>query len=296
MNTAKTILVTGASGLVGQALCPLLKSKGHTVRTLSRSSGDHQWDPAAGEIDPAALDEIDVVIHLAGESVAQRWTHAAKRRILDSRVQSSELLVREILKREQSITYISASGINYYGYVKDEPVDETSDSGDGYLAEVCRQWEAAAEPLTGKQGRSVFVRTGVVLSPEGGALAKLLPPFKAGLGGKVGSGEQMMSWIGLSDLARIYLFCVEDESVSGPINAVTPEAVTNLVFTKAIGSAIGRPTAIPLPTFAVKLMFGEMGRETILSDLSVKPTSLKDAGFKWEHENINEAIREILDA
>jgi uncharacterized protein (TIGR01777 family) len=136
----------------------------------------------------------------------------------------------------------------------------------------------------------------VVLSPEGGALAKLLPPFKAGLGGKVGSGEQMMSWIGLSDLARIYLFCVEDESVSGPINAVTPEAVTNLVFTKAIGSAIGRPTAIPLPTFAVKLMFGEMGRETILSDLSVKPTSLKDAGFKWEHENINEAIREILDA
>lgn len=294
MNTAKTILVTGASGLVGQALCPLLESKGHTVRKLSRSSGDHQWNPAAGEIDPAALDEVDVVIHLAGETVAQRWTEAAKRRILDSRVQSSALLVREILKRDRPIVYVSASGINYYGHEQDEPVDETSKSGEGYLAEVCRQWEAAADPLVEAGHRCVFVRTGVVLSSEGGALAKLLPPFKAGLGGKVGSGKQMMSWIGLNDLARIFALCVEDDNMSGPINAVVPDAVTNLMFTKAIGSAIRRPTIFPLPAFVVKLMFGEMGRETILSDLHVKPEQLKAAGFTWEHENIENALKEIL--
>lgn len=296
MKTTKNILVTGASGLVGQALCPLLRSNGHTVQTLSRSSGDYQWDPASGEIDPSALDKVDVVIHLAGESVAQRWTKAAKKRILDSRAQSSELLVREILKRDHPITYISASGINYYGHSQKEPVDEASASGEGFLAEVCRQWEGAAAELIEADIRCVFVRTGVVLSSDGGALAKLLPPFKAGLGGKVGSGEQMMSWIALNDLARIYLFCVEDQSVSGPINAVAPQAVTNLAFTKAIGSAIGRPTAIPLPGFAVKLMFGEMGGETILSDLSVKPTGLKNAGFEWVHENINGALSEILDA
>ena len=296
MTTTKKILVTGASGLVGQSLCAMLSSRGHTVQTLSRSKGDFTWDPANGKIDPTALDAIDVVVHLAGESVAQRWTDAAKRRILNSRVQSSELLVREILKRDRPISYISASGINYYGHVNKEPVDETSSSGKGYLAEVCRQWEGAAADLLEAGRRCVFVRTGVVLSPDGGALAKLLPPFKAGLGGKVASGEQMMSWIGLNDLARIYTLCVEDESLSGPINAVAPEAVTNLAFTKAIGSALGRPTAIPLPALAVKLIFGEMGQETILSDLSVRPAQLKDAGFDWELEQIDEAVSEILKA
>lgn len=296
MKKTKNILVTGASGLVGRALSPLLTAEGHTVKTLSRSSGDYQWNPANGDIDPDALDETDVVVHLAGESVAQRWTDSVKQRILNSRVQSSELLVREILKRDRPVTYISASGINYYGYAKNEPVDEASESGEGFLAEVCRRWEAAAAGLIDAGHRCAFVRTGVVLSPNGGALAKLLPPFKAGLGGKVGSGEQMMSWVALSDLARIYLFCVEDESVSGPINAVAPEAVTNLAFTKAIGSAIGRPTAIPLPAFAVNLLFGEMGRETIMSNLCVKPAQLKDAGFKWAHENINETMGAILDA
>jgi len=294
MNSKKTVLVTGATGLVGRALCLLLEAKGHQVRPLSRSSGDFRWDPAADKIDPTALDGVDAVIHLAGESVAQRWTAAVKRRILDSRVQSSSLLVREILKRDRPVSYISASGINYYGFESKTPVDESADSGKGFLAEVCRQWEGAAKPLLEAGHRCVFVRTGVVLSPEGGALAKLLPPFKAGLGGKVGSGGQMMSWITLSDLARVYVRSIEDETVSGPLNAVAPEAVTNLKFTKAIGAALKRPTALPLPAFAVKLMFGEMGRETLLSDLPVEPAQLRAMDFSWEHEKIDNALNQLL--
>lgn len=294
MNSKKTILVTGATGLIGGALCPLLEAKGHTVRPLSRSSGKYRWDPAAGEIDPAALDGVDAVIHLAGESVAQRWSAAAKRRILESRVQSSALLVGEILKREHPVSYISASGVNYYGFISQTPVDESAASGQGFLAEVCRQWEGAAQPLVAAGQRCVFVRTGVVLSPQGGALAKLLPPFKAGLGGKVGSGRQMMSWISLEDLARVYLRCVEDEALVGPLNAVAPQAVTNLEFTHAIGAAIKRPTAIPLPAFAVKLMFGEMGQETLLSDLPVEPAQLQAMGFTWQHEKIDAALNALL--
>lgn len=294
MTSKKNILVTGATGLIGQALCPLLEYRGHAVRQLSRSSGDYRWDPAVGEIDSATLDGIDTVIHLAGESVAQRWSDAAKRRILESRVQSSDLLVQEILKREHPIHYISASGISYYGFQLDSEVDESSALGDGYLAEVCREWEGAAKPLIDKGYRCVFVRTGVVLSPEGGALAKLLPPFKAGLGGKVGRGEQMMSWIALNDLARIYLLCVEDDNLSGGLNAVAPHAVSNRAFTKALGAVLNRPTVVPLPAFAVNLLFGEMGRETILSDLHVCPTKLQALGFSWEHETIDNALSEIL--
>lgn len=294
MNSKTRILVTGATGLIGQALCPLLKAKGYEVRSLSRSSGDYRWDPATGKIDSGALDGIRAVIHLAGESVAQRWTAAAKRRILESRVKSSSLLVEEILKREHPIAYIAASGINYYGYQQSAPVDETSASGAGFLAEVCRQWEGAAQPLVEAGRRCVFVRTGVVLSPEGGALAKLLPPFKAGLGGKVGGGRQRMSWISLQDLARIYLFCLEQDSLDGPLNAVAPRAATNLEFTKAIGSALKRPTVLPLPALAVKAMFGEMGRETLLSDLEVVPAKLQTLNYSWEHATLDAALHELL--
>ncbi|MFU8848425.1 MAG: TIGR01777 family oxidoreductase [Opitutales bacterium] len=295
MSSEKIILVTGATGLIGRALCPLLEAKGYQVRSLSRSSGKFRWDPAAGKIDPAALDGVSAVIHLAGESVAQRWTAAAKRRILDSRVQSTALLAGEILKREQAITFISASGINYYGFERPTPVDESVDSGSGFLAEVCRQWEGAAQALIDAGRRCVFVRTGVVLSPEGGALAKLLPPFKAGLGGKVGTGSQRMSWISLQDLVRVYLDCLEQEALNGPLNAVAPKAVTNLEFTKAIGSVLHRPAVLPLPAFAVKAMFGEMGRETLLSDLEVVPGKLQAMGFTWEHATLAAALKELLE-
>ncbi|MGB0743865.1 MAG: TIGR01777 family oxidoreductase [Opitutales bacterium] len=294
MSTTKNILISGATGLIGRTICPLLGSKGHTVKQLSRSRGDYLWKPDVGEIDPAALDNIDTVIHLAGETVAQRWTSAAKRRIMDSRVKSSELLVKEILKRDHMISYIAASGISYYGFQQGAPVGEASPLGAGFLAEVSSRWEAAAKPLIENGSRCVFVRTGVVLSPEGGALAKLLPPFKAGLGGKVGSGEQMMSWISLHDLVRIYLHCVEDEGLAGAVNAVSPHAVSNLDFTKALGVALKRPTVVPLPAIAVNILFGEMGRETILSDLNVQPNRLESIGFQWEHDEINDALQNIL--
>jgi len=294
MNSKKTVLVTGATGLIGRALCPLLEANGHQVRSLSRSAGDYRWDPAAATIDSTALDGVDAVIHLAGESVAQRWTAAAKRRILDSRLQSSALLAAEILKRDRPVSYISASGINYYGFASDALLDESADSGEGFLAEVCRQWEGAAQALIDAGHRCVFVRTGVVLSPEGGALAKLLPPFKAGLGGKISSGDQMMSWISLNDLARVYLRSLEEETVSGPLNAVAPVAVTNQEFTQAMGAILKRPTVLPLPAFAVKLMFGEMGRETLLSDLRVEPARLHAMGFSWEHANMDDALNALL--
>lgn len=294
MNADKIILVTGATGLIGQTLCPLLEANGYQVRPLSRSSGDYRWDPAAGKIDPIALDGVSAVIHLAGESVAQRWTAAVKRRILESRVQSSSLLAGEILKREHPIIYIAASGINYYGFEQAAPVDETSPSGKGFLAEVCRQWEGAAQALVDAGRRCVYLRTGVVLSPEGGALAKLLTPFKAGLGGKVGSGRQRMSWISLKDLARVYLHCLEADALSGPLNAVAPGAVTNLEFTKAIGAALNRPTVLPLPALAVKAMFGEMGRETLLSDLEVVPEKLQSMDFTWEQGTLATALNELL--
>ena len=182
MTTPKTILITGASGLVGESLCVTLKKRGHSVRTLSRSDqGDHQWDVAAGQLDSRALDGVDAVIHLAGESVAQRWTDAVKARILDSRVDSTRLLVDLILAQDRRPAYIAASGISYYGIDSERLVDESSDSGKGFLAEVTRQWEGAAQVLTEADVRTVFLRTGIVLSAKGGALAKMLAPFKLSL-------------------------------------------------------------------------------------------------------------------
>lgn len=291
MSEKKTILITGASGLIGRPLCEKLKAAGHQIRTLSRGrSGDFQWDPAKGELTPGAVEGVDAVIHLAGESVAQRWTSEVKRRILESRVQSTQLLARRILEAEGRPDFISASGINFYGYDRDVPVDETSASGEGFLAEVCREWEAAAQPLEESGCRCVYLRTGVVLSGEGGALAKMLPPFKAGVGGRIGDGRQAMSWIALEDLVRIYVACVENANMSGPINAVAPEPVSNQDFANTLGKVIGRPTFIPTPAFAIRALFGEMGKETVLSNLAVKPKSLKEHKFDWTYPKLESAL------
>jgi hypothetical protein len=291
----KTILITGASGLVGQPLCAALNARGHTVRTLSRSDhGDFQWDVAAGELDPAALNGVDAVIHLAGESVAQRWTDEAKARILNSRVESTRLLVDAILKQTNRPPFISASGISYYGIDRERLVDESSQTGKGFLAEVTRQWESAAQPLTDARVRTAFLRTSIVLSAKGGALAKMLTPFKMGVGGRIGDGQQKMSWISLPDLVRAYIFAVENESVQGPINAVAPKPVTNLVFTKTLGKVLGRPTIFPLPAAVVKALFGEMGKETVLSDLGVLPKRLSELGFEWQQPELEQALIETL--
>jgi uncharacterized protein (TIGR01777 family) len=295
MTTSKTILITGASGLVGESLCVALKTRGHSVRTLSRSDhGDHQWDVAAGQLDSRALDGVDAVIHLAGESVAQRWTDTVKARILDSRVDSTRLLVDSILAQEKRPTYIAASGISYYGIGSERLVDESSGSGKGFLAEVTRQWEGAAQALTEADVRTVFLRTGIVLSAKGGALAKMLAPFKLGVGGRIGDGQQKMSWISLPDLVSVYVFAVENVSVHGAVNAVAPEPVTNSMFTKTLGKVLGRPTFFPLPAGLVKILFGEMGKETVLSDLGVLPKSLTEFGFVWQQPELISALKQTL--
>lgn len=292
MKQAKTILISGASGLVGTPLCSALRARGHTVRTLSRSErGDFRWDVAAGEMDAAAVDGVDAIIHLAGESIAQRWTKSAKERIFNSRVKSTRLLVEAALKQVQKPAYIAASGISYYGIKRDSPVDETSRIGQGFLADVVEQWEGAAQPLEAAGARCVFMRTGIVLSAKGGALAKMLTPFKLGVGGRIGNGQQKMSWISLEDLVEAYVFAVEDESVRGPVNAVAPEAVSNAAFTKTLGKVLGRPTIFPLPASVVQALFGDMGNETVLSDLDVKPVQLAEHDFKWRHSDLEKALR-----
>jgi uncharacterized protein (TIGR01777 family) len=295
MDSLKTILVTGATGLVGRPLCAALTARGHTVRTLSRSDcGDFQWDVAAGQMDTAAVAGVDVIIHLAGENIAQRWTEAAKRRILTSRTESARLLIEAALKQPRLPAYLSASGISYYGIDREDTADESSGAGSGFLAEVTRQWEGAASSLEAAGGRCVYLRTGIVLSAQGGALAKMLTPFKLGVGGRIGDGRQMMSWISLPDLVQAYVFAVENESLRGPVNAVAPEAVSNRDFTKTLGKVLGRPTIFPLPASVVKALFGDMGAETVLSNLAVKPRLLAESGFRWQHETLENALQETI--
>lgn len=295
MSEPKTILVTGASGLVGKPLCAALEGRGHTVRRLSRSQdAEYTWGIDRGYIDPSALKSVDVVIHLAGETVSQRWSDAAKQRILKSRTKSTALLASNILKQPTPPALISASGISYYGIERQGHLDEAATSGDGFLAEVTRQWEGAAQPLLDAGVRVAFLRTGIVLSKQGGALAKMLTPFKLGVGGRIGSGQQKMSWISLADLVNAYAFAVENESVAGAINAVAPEPVTNQEFTKTLGFVIGRPTIFALPSAVVKLLFGEMGEETVLSDLSVVPARLTKLNFEWEEPALEDALRRTI--
>lgn len=294
MTEQKTVLLSGANGLIGSALRDALSAKGHRVRTLSRSSGDVIWDVPAGDLPEDALDGVDVIVHLAGEPIAQRWTQSAQKKILESRVKSTQLLAERAAAQTQPPALVLASGANFYGYSGGGLVDESAASGEGFLAEVCRQWEAAAQPLVEAGGRVVYVRTGIVLSAQGGALAKMLPPFKLGAGGKIASGRQLMSWIGLEDVVAIYCLAVEDASLKGPINAVAPEPVTNLQFTKTLGGVLGRPSIFPIPAKVVQLLFGEMGEETVLADLGVMPARLKAEGFEWKTGDLKTALEAAL--
>ncbi len=290
----KTVLVTGASGLVGAALCPVLESRGHQVRRLSRGTGAKEWDPARGHLGVEVLDGIDAVIHLAGENVAQRWTTKVRRAIRESRVAGTELLVGALLAREARPDFIMASGINYYGYAETGAKDEGSASGDGFLASVCREWEGAAALWSAAGGRVVQVRTGIVLSGKGGALAKMLPPFRLGLGGPIGNGRQKMSWISIGDLVSVYVRALEDAALEGPINAVAPKPVSGADFARELGAALGRPAVLPTPVLALRLAFGEMAKEVVLSDLDIRPRALEEHGFKWAQPEIGAAFRAVL--
>ncbi len=293
------ILIAGASGLVGSALVPNLKAEGAEVVRLVRATpraGEIEWHPNHGSIDASALEGFDAVINLAGDGIADgRWTEEKKRRILDSRVNGTRLLSETMAKLSRKpATFINASAVGFYGDRGDELVDEDSGPGEGFLAGVCRQWESAAGPAEHAGIRVVKLRFGVILTKDGGIMGSMLRPFKLGLGGKVGSGKQVISWVAMDDVVAAMSFILHDESLRGPINAVAPRPVTNEEFTKTLGRVLSRPTFMAMPAFAARLAFGEMADEMVLSSTRVAGKILNDAGFKFQYPELEGAMRAML--
>lgn len=293
------VAVTGSTGLIGSALTRALEAEGHRVVRVVRSrpapgSGDVAWDPARGEIDAAGLEGLDAVVHLAGENVGKPWTEAQKARIRDSRQQGTRTLARALAGlREPPRVLVSASATGYYGDRGDEVLDESAGPGSGFLAEVCRTWEAEAQPARDAGIRVVHPRIGVVLSSRGGALERMLLPFRMGVGGRIGSGKQWMSWVELDDVVEAVRFAMRHEELEGAVNLVA-EPVTNEEFTKALGRVLGRPTVLHVPEFALRLAMGEMAEETVLSSQRAVPERLKRAGFRFRYPEIEGALRAVL--
>jgi len=298
------IAVSGSTGLVGSALCERLKQQGRDIRPIVRGNagGDKEilWDTEHQSFDTNALADCDAVVHLAGEGIMGRWTDEKKQRVRDSRVRSTHALAATLAGLSNGPrTLIVASAIGYYGDTgQNEARTEDDPPGDpenDFLADVCVQWEQAAEPAREAGIRVVHVRIGIVLSPAGGALAAMLPPFKLGLGGVVGSGKQWMSWVALTDLARILEYAIDTPEIGGPINAVAPEPATNREFTKALGKVLGRPTVLPVPGFAPKLLYGsECADALVLGSIRVVPKRLLDAGFSYQFADLDEALHHEL--
>src|SRR5690625_1439391 len=290
------VAITGATGLVGSHLTALLRTAGHEVLTISRGPrGDVQWDPENGEIDSARLNGIDAVVHLAGEPIAQRWTESARRRILESRRDGTRLLSEAILGLDvKPEVFVAISGVNAYGFDRPDGVDDNAIAGPGFLAEVCREWESASEPLEKAEIRRVILRSGMVLSPAGGALKKMLPVFRAGLGGSIGRGNRWMSWIAVDDLAAILAHAVLDRRYSGIFNATAPCPVKNKEFTERLASSIRRPAKATAPPLFLRTFFGEMAKETLLSDLRVLPARLEEVGYRFRFGHLEEALRHLL--
>ena len=290
------IAVTGASGLIGSALVGKLKSEGYTVHRLVRrptvSSEEIFWNPATQEIDLAALEGVDAVIHLAGAGVGdKRWTKKYKAEILNSRLLGTTTIANAVAQVKPKV-FISSSAIGWYGETGNRAVTESDRGGDDFLAAVCREWEAAAD-LAGDV-RTVKIRTGLVLDPTGGALGRMLPLFRFGLGGKLGNGKQWWSWITLHDQLRAIQFVLENPEISGPVNLTSPNPVTNQEFTSALARALRRPALFPAPAFALKLALGGFSTE-ILGSKKVLPTALQDAGFNFEFPHIGPALDALAD-
>ena len=299
------VIVTGSGGLVGRALVRSLLADGHSVTRLVRGGAQQfrapgsaavEWTPESGAVDAGELEGHDAAVHLAGEPIAEgRWDEAKKRRILESRVKGTRLIAETLAGlNEKPRVLVSASATGFYGDRGAEVLREESASGEGFLSEVCREWEKAALPASQAGIRLVHLRIGVVFSGEGGALPRMLTPFKLGVGGRLGSGRQYMSWITLEDLVRVIRRAVEDESLRGPVNAVAPGAVTNEEFTKALGHVLGRPTIFAVPAFAARLAFGEVADELLLASARVEPARLKEAGFEFKDSNVEGALRSVL--
>lgn len=296
-----TVAISGASGLVGTELSALLTSVGHSVVPMTRkSSGSSQnaivWDLVHGVANPQQLESVDAIVHLAGENIAAgRWTVALKERIRKSRVEGTRALVQSLAGLQiRPKTLVCASAIGFYGDRGDEILTESSPAGSGFLADVCSAWESEAMAAANLDMRVVCLRIGVVLSPKGGALAKMLLPFKLGAGGVIGSGKQYWSWIGLNDLVRAIAFCVENENIRGPVNAVSPQALNNYDFTKTVGKVLHRPTIVPLPAFVAKIVLGEMAEALLLSSAHVVPEKLQAHGFQFAQPDLKSCLEHEL--
>jgi uncharacterized protein len=293
------ILISGASGPIGAALVPTLKTNGWAVVCLVRGSATGadqiRWDPAQ-PLSPELVSGFDAVVHLAGETIVGRWTDAKKRRILDSRKQGTGHLAEAVAKASQRPkVFISASAVGYYGDRGDEVLREDSGSGAGFAAEICRQWEASARPAAQAGIRTVQMRFGLVISGVGGALPKMLPPFRMGLGGRLGSGRQWWSWVSVDDVAGAILHVLSHEKLEGAVNTVAPSPVTNAEFTKTLASVIKRPAIFPMPAPVVRVIFGEMGRELFLYSQRVEPVKLVASGYQFRHPDLREALEAILE-
>lgn len=292
------VLLSGASGLVGRSLTPFLTTGGHRVRRLVRhapqSDDEFFWNPKSGELDPKALQGVDAVVHLAGENIAaQRWSDAQKERIRKSRVVGTRHLVAAIRALPQKPkAFICASAVGIFGNRADEVLDEGSEPGTGFLAEVCKAWEAEAQGIP--DVRCVQLRFGVILSPAGGALAKMLLPFRLGAGGRIGSGRQWMSWIALDDAVGAIHHALNSEQLRGPVHAVAPQPVTNAEYTRTLGRVLNRPAILPIPAFAARLAFGELGDELLLASQRVQPQRLKETGYSFAQPVLGGALRHQL--
>ncbi|MDC0200928.1 TIGR01777 family oxidoreductase [Verrucomicrobia bacterium] len=296
---AKNILISGATGLIGQHLVPTLEKKGHNVLRLTRNPNkfnDIEWDPNSESIDLSKANQFDAVIHLAGENItSRRWNKSQKEKILKSRERGTRLLSESIAKLPvPPNVLISASGINYYDQDSNESHNEDSPPGKRFLSTVCRRWEEATRPALEANIRVCIMRIGVVLTPDGGALKKMLPPMKLGLGGKIGSGLQRMSWISIDDLVGMIIEALSDQRWEGPINAVADEPVTNKEFTTVLAKLLKRPAILPVPEILIKLLFGQMAEETLLADMPVYSKRIQELGYELTYPSLHKALTHLM--
>jgi uncharacterized protein (TIGR01777 family) len=295
------VILGGASGLIGSSLARALRADGHRVVRLvrgrpARDATEIAWDPDTARIDAAALEGADAAVNLAGTSIA-RWpfTGGHRRRVLESRTRSAALLARAIASTSNGPrVLVSASAVGYYGNRGDEPLDERSGAGTGFLAEVCRAWESANDPASQAGTRVVTTRFGIVMSGQGGALAAMRVPFQLGLGGRLGNGEQYLSWVSITDVVRAIRYAIEREELRGPVNVTSPEPVTNAEFTRTLGRVLRRPTILTIPAGVLKLLLGRLADETLLTSQRVAPARLLESGFTFREPELEGALRSAL--
>jgi uncharacterized protein (TIGR01777 family) len=292
------VLVSGASGLIGRALTARLEAEGTRVVRLTRLAPGRPesflWDPEAGRIDPAALDGAGAVVHLAGEPIPGLWTAAKKRRILESRVRGTSILAEAVARRAPPPDFVCASAVGFYGPRSDEVLTEGSRPGDGFLADVVRRWEEAADPAASAGARVAWVRIGIVLSPDGGALAAMLPAFRLGLGARIADGRAVMSWVALEDLVGAFLHVLRTPPLSGPVLAVAPAPVTQAEFARTLARVLARPAWLRLPAWPFRLLPGGMGKETVLASQRAAPRRLLESGYSFRHPELEGALRSML--